>query len=184
MAKNAAGKGGKTGKARNCPRVFDKPSWPKIRENVLTFVSGGYYVEDSIIAAGLSRQWFYKWQALAEAEILNAQRLADENGSEDYREFVSDEMKEAVDFVDAIRQRQSATIIACAAKVRRANPLEYLARTRHEQWGRRDRMLLGSDPENPMQTSVHVYLPDNGRGPDKVETPPSDKPNKTKVGQP
>ena len=180
MAKSAAGKRVKSGKPRNCPRVFDKPSWPKIRENVLTFVSGVYFVEDAIRAAGLSTQWWYKWQAIAEAEIVTAQGLAEVDGSDDYHEHISADLKSAVEFVEAIRQRQSSTIIACASKVRRTNPLEYLARTRHEQWGKRDRMLLGNDPDNPMPSTVHVYLPDNGRGPAKDEAATSEKPKEAK----
>ena len=170
------GRKAKSGKPRNSPRVFDKPNWPKIRETVLLYVSGGYYVEDSIIAAGLSSQWWYKWQALAEAESLIAQKLAEEHGSDDYKEFISPDMVVAVEFVEAIKQRQSATIIANAAKIRKTNPLEYNARVRPEQWGRRDRMLLGNDPDNPMpENAVHVYLPDNGRGPVKDEPKPEEK---------
>lgn len=180
MGKNAKQERGPSGKPRNQPRIFDKPDWPKRRETVLLYVSGGYYVEDAIIAAGLSTQWFYKWQALADAEILSAQKLAEENGEDDYRDFISDELKPAVDFVELIRRSQSAIIIANAARIKKANPLEYNARVRPEQWGKRDRVLLGNDPENPMQTTVHVYLPDNGRGPSAEPTAPSEKPKEVK----
>jgi hypothetical protein len=170
------GRKAKSGKPQNSPRIFDRPDWPKRRETVLLYVSGGYYVEDSIIAAGFSRQWWYKWQAIADKEIERAQALADENGEDDFRVYVDKDLLVAIDFVDAIRQRQSATIIANAAKIRKTNPLEYNARVRPEQWGRRDRMLLGNDPDNPMpENAVHVYLPDNGRGPAKEEPKPEEK---------
>lgn len=152
-------------KPRNRPLIFDKPDWPEKRKRVLLYVSGCYYIEDAIIASGLSTQWWYKWQAIAEKEIERAQVLAEEEGSDDFKEYVEPELLVAVEFVEAVRKAQSEVVALNAAKIRKSNPLEYNARVRPEQWGRKDRMLLGNDPDAPFDTAVRVYLPDNGRGP-------------------
>lgn len=154
----------KASKPRHCPRIFDKPDWPKKRKTVLDYVNGGYYIEDSIIAAGLSPQWWYKWQALADKEIERCQQLAEENKDDDYQSLISREMRSPVEFVEGIRREQAKVILENAKLIRKSDPLEYNARVRPQQWGKKDRMLLGNDPDNPMPNAVvHVYLPDNGR---------------------
>lgn len=127
-------------KARRLPREFDKITWPEKRTLILSYVGASYYVEDCIIAAGLTPQWYYKWKKLADQEIERAQEQAEREECEEYHNFIDDELKPAVDLVESIRAEQSKVIIANAEKIKASNPLEYNARVRHEQWGRKDRL--------------------------------------------
>jgi DNA-binding GntR family transcriptional regulator len=148
------------------PRIFDKPDWPNLREAVIGFTREGYYVEDAMRAAGLTPQWWYKWQAIAEGELAAAHERMNADGGDDVHEYIEADQKICVEFIEAIRRAQAERIILNAREIHRSNPLEYNARVRPADWGRKDRVLMGADPEHPppAATHVHVYLPDNARG--------------------
>jgi hypothetical protein len=157
------------------PRIYERVDWPQLEKAILDNVSGGYYVEDAFRAVGLSERTWYKHQAIADQALESAYTKAEAAGHDDYMRFVKRKDRIMVHFVQAVRQKQAARIIANAAAIAIADPLEYNSRVQHEKWGRKDRMTLVGDPENPLNTGVVVILPDNGRGPPKTgEAPPTE----------
>lgn len=149
------------------PRIFDTPEWPDIQKKILGYVRGVHYIEDAVVAAGLSERWWYKWQARADEELDKASERMAKRGGDDIMHHVSraNGVRTFVQFVQAVRQARAESTVAAAAKVKRTNPLEYLARTQPDKWGRKDRMPWIDPDQGGMAVPVIVYLPDNQRGP-------------------
>jgi hypothetical protein len=160
---------------RRRPRLYETPEWPAMRQKAIDYAGLGQYLEECCEAAGFSSSLWHKYQALAIEILIAAKRKAEAKKHDEYHRYIPRKEREMVDFVETMWRAKATAKTLAAAEFRKKDPGEYLARIDHERWGRKDRMTLTGDPENPLNTGVVVILPDNGRGPPKTgEAPPTE----------
>lgn len=145
-----------------------------MRETAIAYALAGQYLDECCDAAGMGISTWLKYQALAIVEIDKAKEKAKAKGHDNYHRFIATRDREYVVFVEAMWRARSQAKTIAATEFRKKDPGEYLARIDHERWGRKDHHTFAGDPDHPLTNYVHIYLPDNGRGPVKPapEKPP------------
>jgi hypothetical protein len=126
----------------------------------------GNYREVACRGAGIVKATFYVYEKRGE----EARQVFEETGK--YPEGNSEVFAEILNAIEYCEANSEADIVVKASK---ESPIRFLQLRYRDRY--HPKQPMGIDLENPnFAGSVHIYLPSNGREPDKTETAPSDKP--------
>tara|TARA_Y100000114_G_scaffold147662_1_gene159714 strand:+ start:1651 stop:2037 length:387 start_codon:yes stop_codon:yes gene_type:complete len=112
---------------------------PDTKEDVVKALRAGNSRRDSALYAGISEQTFYSWMKRGR------------DGEPLYAEFL-----EAVEKAEAQSVVRNVAIIQRAAEDTWQAAAWWLERKRPDDWGRRQRMDIGTSQEQPMKITVQI----------------------------
>ena len=112
---------------------------PDTKEDVIKALRAGNSRRDSALYAGISETTFYSWMARGR------------EGEPIYAEFL-----EAVEKAEAQSVVRNVAIIQRAAEETWQAAAWWLERKRPDDWGRRQRMDIGTSQEQPMEVIVKI----------------------------
>jgi hypothetical protein len=126
----------------------------------------GNYREVACRGAGIAPATFYLYVKRAE----DGRQAFEEQGK--YPEGNSEVFAEMLGAIEYCEANSEAEIVVKASK---ESPIRFLQLRYRDRY--HPKQPMGIDLENPnFAGSVHIYLPTNGREPDKSDTAPTDKP--------
>ena len=127
----------------------------------------GAHVETSVRAAGFSDRVWYQWMAKGEKELTRVQ-MAEEAGQVvevDPLEWPYARLFQVVG--EYLARAEISTIGKVRVSKDPRVALEYLRIRYRDKF--HTKTEVAADPENPIAPAVHIYVPDNGRGPKRAK---------------